>query len=792
VTEGTITIGTAAGNGAVGVVSYLEGRSWHENVMSRIWISSRMRFPPGSIPSTFTICSVTRYSGATRQRILDGLGANWLHGHNGGSAGVSYYNGWATPSSNQLSPNTDWLIHCGQNSGDGLQIINGGTSIGTATSGTGNIRLTIMDGNHRNAVSDWQAMEIAVWDRALTLEEINTVVGFYDQMLATTLTPTPTSTPTATPTNIGDTNRPTAVPTVVPTPSSIALFDSATLHVTPSSFYDSFPASRWDDVSGNCNHGTVTEGSVTVGTAAGNGAVGVVSYLEGTTSSRMRFPPGSIPSTFTICSVTRYSGAAKRRILDGLGANWLHGHYGGSAGVSYYNGWATPNSNQLSPNTDWLIHCGQNGGDGLQIINGGTSIGTATSGTGNIRLTIMDGSHRNEVSDWQAMEIAVWDRALTLEEINTVVGFYDQMLATTLMHTSTPTATPTNIGDTNRPTAVPTAVPTAAAAAPVLTAGSWMELKIQCEEGRSEIFLAESFDGSAASYPGQIDFTGKTCVIRGENQVIDMGSAGRFAFAEGCHSSLEVHSLNIQNGNVRGHGGAVFISGSLVKLAIYNSSFISNKMTAVCRGGCSPKGGAIYTSSASLTLWDTTFESNTAPNWDGSDGGGVYASGSAVEIHTCLFINNKALRVQAGGAIYIDSSSLVIRDTAFEGSYAHWGAALYARGSRTKVKIYTSTFGSNTANKRGGGGAIWINNDAELEIHKTTFTSNTALGFYSYSNNFASGGAIRCNFAKVAIHGSTFAFNSAERGGAVSSTGGTLTIRDTRFERNRAAGHGGE
>jgi hypothetical protein len=519
----------------------------------------------------------------------------------------------------------------------------------------------------------------------------------------------------------------------------------------------------------------------------------------------MRFPPGSIPLTFTICSVTRYSGNAKGRILDGEGANWLHGHYNGKAGVAYYNGWATSDSNNLTPKTDWLIHCGQNGGDGLQIINEGASIGTGTSGIGNVRLTIMDGGHRNEVSDWQAMEIAVWNRALTSEEMNTVVGFYDEMLVTTPTPTSTPTATPTNTGDTNRPTAAPTAVTTAT---PVVFVATWMELKTQCEEGESivEVSLAESFNGSAASYPGQIDFTGKTCVIRGGNRVIDMGSRGRFAFAEGCDSSLEVHSLHIQNGNVQGHGGAIFISGVSAKLAIYNSTFKDNTMTAVGRSDeINSRGGAIYSSSASLTLWNTTFESNTSPNsdvgvWhDNSDrcgGGSVYAADSSVEIRTCLFINNKALRVNPGGAIYIDSSFLVIRDTAFKGSHAAYGAALYAKGSRTKVKVYTSTFDSNT-----GGGAIWIDTDAELEIHRTTFTSNTALsgtwrgyGTWVIFNilRLSSGGAIRCNSAKVAIHGSTFALNSAERGGAVSSTGGTLTIRDTRLESNRAAGYGGE
>ena len=60
--------------------------------------------------------------------------------------------------------------------------------------------------------------------------------------------------------------------------------------------------------------------------AGGNGAAGAVAALEGNTSQSIDFGP-VIAGAFTICSVTRYSGLHNRqRILQGLGANWLHGH----------------------------------------------------------------------------------------------------------------------------------------------------------------------------------------------------------------------------------------------------------------------------------------------------------------------------------------------------------------------------------------------------------------------------------------------------------------------------------
>ena len=49
-------------------------------------------------------------------------------------------------------------------------------------------------------------------------------------------------------------------------------------------------------------------------------------YVRGSTESKMSF--GQIKGTGTFCSMTRYTGTTRRRILNGDG-NWLHGHHGG-------------------------------------------------------------------------------------------------------------------------------------------------------------------------------------------------------------------------------------------------------------------------------------------------------------------------------------------------------------------------------------------------------------------------------------------------------------------------------
>ena len=89
----------------------------------------------------------------------------------------------------------------------------------------------------------------------------------------------------------------------------------------------------WLDCSGNGNMATLS--GLSESRRAGYGAANEVLALSGTTSSVIHFGP-VIQSVFTMCSVTRYTGGAKGRILQGSNTNWLHGHDHGKAGVAFY------------------------------------------------------------------------------------------------------------------------------------------------------------------------------------------------------------------------------------------------------------------------------------------------------------------------------------------------------------------------------------------------------------------------------------------------------------------------
>jgi hypothetical protein len=202
------------------------------------------------------------------------------------------------------------------------------------------------------------------------------------------------------------------------------------------------------DVSGNGRVGQLTAGSVSVGTVAVNGAGGGISipYVGGTTSTQINWGNASIPSTFTICSITRYSGVLKERILGSSNLNWVHGHWGRagapqSAGATYY--YTDVNvEHKITPTTNWVVACGRNvavGSGKVGTIINGVTTSTGMGGKGNCDLSIgtyctkntCDGVYEHpETSDWQLSRLYVWDSHLSDDVFAQVSSELNQYLAT--------------------------------------------------------------------------------------------------------------------------------------------------------------------------------------------------------------------------------------------------------------------------------------------------------------------------------------------------------------------------
>ena len=151
-------------------------------------------------------------------------------------------------------------------------------------------------------------------------------------------------------------------------------------------------------------------------TASGDGAANAVTFISGTTATKLLWPESSIPSTFTVCSVTRWTGGTRRRILNcqyspSQYVDWLHGHHNLKRGVAYYNGvsflTARANHGVLD---DWLVMCGTNAEATVpgNIILDQDEIGTNDGGNGGYRLSI--GYY--ETSDWALQSLLIWNYSL--------------------------------------------------------------------------------------------------------------------------------------------------------------------------------------------------------------------------------------------------------------------------------------------------------------------------------------------------------------------------------------------
>ena len=136
-----------------------------------------------------------------------------------------------------------------------------------------------------------------------------------------------------------------------------------------------------------------------------------------------------IPPTHTVCSVTRYSGPHKGRILQSRHQNnWLHGHWARTAGVAYYNGWLTSDSRTLDVG-DWVVLCGTNGAQrAFDGFSPGTPANIAALSpyppvpfTETIPLYINHGW--DEKSEFHVMEVITWDRVLSEAEMVATVDY---------------------------------------------------------------------------------------------------------------------------------------------------------------------------------------------------------------------------------------------------------------------------------------------------------------------------------------------------------------------------------
>jgi len=399
-------------DGAVGAVRCLYGDH-----------NAQFTFGDNVVPTTFTMCSLTRYTttdGRYQKRILIGGPGNFLHGHWMGLRGVAYYDNWMTQyQRSEGDSKTDWLIMCGTNGAarqlvDGNEVANERATRGNGGKGLG-VNYAPRYGQWSNERSHWAVAELLVWNSVLSYEEMMQVTRYlkYNVLGYVAPPPAPPPPPEA---------PPRAVPEGIPEEDLVAWFASSRVSTDWKSEVGDFTAQ-------------VKGGKPSVKAEAGFGAESRVQALHGDENAQISFGDNLLPSTFTLCSITRYTTNEyqyKKRILIGGPGNFLHGHWMGRRGVAYYDAWMTPYGRSVGGSvTDWLVMCGTNGAarqlvDGenvaeKSVIRGGGS-GGGDKGLG-VNYAPRGGQYSNERSRWAVAELLVWKRVLSIMEMREVTKY---------------------------------------------------------------------------------------------------------------------------------------------------------------------------------------------------------------------------------------------------------------------------------------------------------------------------------------------------------------------------------
>eukprot|EP00775_Hariotina_reticulata_P012393 gene12393-12528_t len=209
-----------------------------------------------------------------------------------------------------------------------------------------------------------------------------------------------------------------------------------------------------------------------------------------------------------------------------------------------------------------------------------------------------------------------------------------------------------------------------------------------------------------------------------------------------------------------------------------------------CRGSLGQSGACLAVTDAAVVQ----LSSSVIDNCTAVRGAGLFVSGNArVGITNSTFAN--CLGVTAGGAIQArDQADLEIHNSTFvynrvadqHVTYGHGGALAVV--DNASARIYRSSCHHNTAAYAGG--AVSVVDQAYCEVNNSTFESNRAV---NHSMTDGWGGALiaRGNGTVVRVKAVTFSNNTAAyAGGAVSVVDhANLKVNNSIFESNRAVNH---
>jgi hypothetical protein len=242
---------------------------------------------------------------------------------------------------------------------------------------------------------------------------------------------------------------------------------------------------------------------------------------------------------------------------------------------------------------------------------------------------------------------------------------------------------------------------------------------------------------------GRLFHAGTTVTISNLTMQNGLTSAGDI-FAQGggavlfTGDSLTLQNVILKDNYAVGNGGAIFNNGDLL---LQNTQVLSNTAAAI--------GGGIYNYTLGIiSVTQSAIMYNTAI---GTQGGGIYAGGKALDVQNSTIAYNSATSF-GGGILASFNGPTTLDGVTLTGNEAASGAALFSQvGSITATN--TTVSGNNATNNYGG---FYVSGpDTSLFVQNSTIAENTRTN--TAGNGF--NGIMRGNNATVSIVNTILADN---------------------------------
>ncbi|MDO8836947.1 MAG: right-handed parallel beta-helix repeat-containing protein, partial [Vicinamibacterales bacterium] len=240
----------------------------------------------------------------------------------------------------------------------------------------------------------------------------------------------------------------------------------------------------------------------------------------------------------------------------------------------------------------------------------------------------------------------------------------------------------------------------------------------------------------------QLVYIGKSVTLRGGYNAtftardpalypttLDAGGLGRVLYVTGP-IDVTVEGLRLLNGHARLTGGGIYSQNATVR--VLKSRVADNTVTGGGTDGDYGYGAGIYVAGGSFSAQDCVIQDNRhlADVSGGScAGGGLYATGSTIDLRNSQFIGNRAVPAShwgtqgTGGGAHLETCVSVIQGVTFRGNTSGTanggGGGLFARfGS---LQLADSIFDAN----QHGGATLYVEG---VQVTGNTITGSTGPG----------------------------------------------------------------